>query len=224
LKFVSRIYKISLHVVCAHTETEILEIATAIFMLPKTSPGCIVEAGCFKGGATAKLSIVAQLTGRTLYAFDSFEGLPANTEAHGETIFGGIPGFEGGKYRGGDHEVKSAVAQYGDISRCRFMKGWFDDTMPHFHEPIVVAFVDVDLASSTQTCLKYLYPLLEPAGSLFSHDGHLPLVLSVFGNDEFWQREVGYPKPRIVSFGERKLLRIPKTEAVQNTASGALQG
>src|SRR5690606_36615214 len=35
-----------------------------------------VECGCFEGASTAKLSILAALTGRRLFVFDSFEGLP----------------------------------------------------------------------------------------------------------------------------------------------------
>lgn len=46
----------------------------------------------------------------------------------------------------------------------RFIKGWFEDTMPVFNERIIAAYIDVDLASSTKTCLKYLYPLLVPGG------------------------------------------------------------
>lgn len=219
LRFVYDVYRISLHVDCAHTQAEILEIATAVFSLAPALRGCIVEAGCFKGGATAKLSLAAKLTGRTLFAFDSFEGLPENAEAHGRTILGETPNFEGGRYRGDVHEVHANVARYADISRCRFMKGWFDDTMPSFDEPIAVAFLDVDLASSTQTCLKYLYPLLQPGGSLFSHDGHLPLVLSVFTDDEFWTREVRSPKPELQGVGTRKLLRVSKRAFAQAVAA-----
>jgi hypothetical protein len=41
-------------------------------------PGAVVECGCFNGGSTAKLSIIAKITGRPMLAFDSFQGLPAD--------------------------------------------------------------------------------------------------------------------------------------------------
>jgi len=66
----------------------------------------------------------------------------------------------------------------------------------------------VDLASSTRTCLKYLYPLLESNGVLYSQDGHLPLVIDVFDNDNFWLSEVGCKRPQILGLGEKKLIKI----------------
>jgi O-methyltransferase len=45
---------------------------------------------------------------------------------------------------------------------------------------------------------------------LLSQDGHLPLVISVFDDDIFWEREVGCQKPIIEGLGKRKLLRIRK--------------
>ena len=65
------------------------------------------------------------------------------------------------------------------------MKGFFDETMPHFSQPVIAAYLDVDLASSTGTCLRYLWPLLVPGGVLFSQDGHLPLVLEGFDERRF---------------------------------------
>jgi hypothetical protein len=48
-----------------------------------------------------------------------------------------------------------------------------------------------------RTCLKYLYPLLQPGGVLYSQDGHLPLVCDLFDGDKFWEQEVGVRKPAI---------------------------
>ena len=78
------------------------------------------------------------------------------------------------------------VGRYGHVDACRFVRGWFEDTMPTFKEPIAAAYLDVDLVSSTQTCLKYLYPLIMPGGFLTSQDGHLPLVANVLLD---WQKE-----------------------------------
>jgi O-methyltransferase len=82
--------------------------------------------------------------------------------------------------------------------------------MPMFARQVAVAFIDVDLAASTRTCLQYLYPLLAPGGSIFSHDGHLPLCVEAMNDDEFWVRVVGCPKPTISGLGVTKLVRITK--------------
>jgi O-methyltransferase len=92
-------------------------------------------------------------------------------------------------------------------ARC----GWFEDTLKDFHEPIAVAFLDVDLAASTRTCLKYLYPRITEGGVLFSHDGYMPLVRAVFADTQFWEQEVGCRMPTVEGLGRRKLLRIVKT-------------
>jgi hypothetical protein len=58
--------------------------------------------------------------------------------------------------------------------------------------------------------LKYLYPLLEPGGVLYSQDGHLPLVIDVFNDRSFWRNEVGYARPEVIGLGEKKLIKIVK--------------
>jgi hypothetical protein len=45
-----------------------------------------------------------------------------------------------------------------------------------------------------------------PGGVLFSQDGHLPLVLEVFDDDDFWRRELKTWKPQIHGFGTSKLI------------------
>lgn len=207
-----RFKKITRNVRCAHTQEQMLSFVNDLLRIPPEVEGCIVEAGAFKGGSTCKLSIAAQLTKRVLYVFDSFEGLPENDEAHERSILGhSIRGwFRRGKYYGGLDEVKNNIMKYGSIEPCRFIKGWFENTMPAFSERIVAAFIDVDLASSTRTCLKYLYPLLVPGGIIYSHDGDFPLVIEVFQDNDFWEKEVGSKKPHIEGLGKRKLIRIVK--------------
>lgn len=208
LRFVLHIYSISFRVDCAHTQDEILAVATAVLKIPKEVEGVIIEAGCFKGGSTAKFSLLARLANRRLVAFDSFEGLPDNDESNQKSMFGEVPNFDQGKYLGSLQEVRQNIDRYGDLERCTFRKGWFDETMPSFSEKIVAGYIDVDLASSTKTCLKYLFPRLQRGGSLFSQDGHLPLVQEVLADDTFWVREVGCKKPHMEGLFKEKLVRM----------------
>jgi len=87
--------------------------------------------------------------------------------------------------------------------------GWFENTMPSFAEPIAVGFIDVDLASSTRTCIRYLYPRLVAGGVLFSHDGHLPLCIDVLRDDAMWEA-IGGPRPILTGRGKDKLVAIRK--------------
>jgi O-methyltransferase len=187
---------------CAHTHSEIVTVVSQILRAPQSIAGVILEAGCFKGGSTAKLSLAAQLSGRKLLVFDSFEGLPvvAEQEKHN---------FSKGDYEGRLEEVQKNVRTYGAIEACEFFRGWFEQTLPSLAEPVAVAFVDVDLRDSLKTCLSYIYPKLVPGGSIFSHDGHLPQCVELMRNEEFWHN-LGGPAPQFKGLGTRKLVRIRK--------------
>jgi O-methyltransferase len=160
----------------------------------------------------ATFSLVARLTRRVLFVFDSFEGLPGNDENHCQNIFGAFikNRFLQGNYRVEFEEVKNNITRFGEIDACRFVQGWFEQTLPLFSEPIAAVYLDVDLVSSTKVCLKYLYPLIVPGGFLYSQDGDLPLVMDVFRDDKFWERELGVSKPAIHGLGQNKMLKITK--------------
>lgn len=210
LGLIRRSYRVSYSVDCPHMEGEMAMVMTAILALPREVPAVVVEAGSFKGGSASKLSRAARLAGREMVVFDSFEGIPEHHEQHTKNIYGGDAYFPPGSYAGSLEEVRANVTRFGAIDACRFVKGWFDDTMPGFHEPVGVAYIDVDLESSTRTCIRYLYPLLVDGGVLFSQDGHLPWVINLLRDEAFWRDEVGCPPPRMDGLGKRKLVAIHK--------------
>ncbi len=210
IALVAKFYRISYSIECPHSEGEMVRVASAILALDPQKESVIVEAGSYKGGSTAKLSLVARLTGKKFYVFDSFEGIPENTEEHKKNIFGGAAYFNKGDYAGSLDEVRVAVSKFGDINACEFIKGWFEDTLPGFKEPIGVAYVDVDLQSSTKTCLKRFYPLLIAAGKIFSQDGHLPLIIELLNDEQFWEKDLEIKKPHVEGLGEIKLVEIKK--------------
>jgi len=210
LNLILKFYRISYSIECPHSEGEMIRVASAILSLEPSKQSVIVEAGSYKGGSTSKLCLAAHLAGKKLYVFDSFEGIPENQEQHRKNIFGGAARFNKGDYSGSLDEVKAAVSKFGDINSCEFIKGWFENTMPGFKEPVGVAYIDVDLQSSTKTCLKYLYPLVVPNGRIFSQDGHLPLVIELLNDKTFWENEIGVKKPSIEDVGKKKLLEIEK--------------
>jgi O-methyltransferase len=211
-EWIEKFRRIDRHVKTAHNSSHILEFLAAVFALKPELSGCIVEAGAFKGGGTAKISLAAKHIDRQLIVFDSFEGLPENTEQHQKSVLGhSIEGwFKAGNFNGSMDEVKQNVARYGDISVCTFIKGWFEDTMPSFKQPVALAYLDVDLASSTRTCLKNLYPLISPGGAIYSQDGDFPLVIEVFKDEKFWKEEVGCTEMPVINGLGKKITIIEK--------------
>lgn len=223
LSLLLRFFYIHMRVDCKHSNFEIVQIAQSILERPNVD-GSIVEAGTYKGGASAKLSLVAKLTGRRLLLFDSFQGLPENDEFYNiyekrtysydptvkKTKYGYV--FSKGQYSSSLQELKKTIRLYGAPEVCVYHKGWFEKTMKNIDMPIAALFLDVDLASSTKTCLKYLYPLLEKGGVLYSHDGHLGRVTDVYKDKSFWKKEVGSVRPIIHGLGRARLLKIVKQQ------------
>ena len=210
LGLISSFYRISYRVDCPHTEHELITITRTILNLAPQTPGAIVEAGAFHGGSTAKLSLVARLANRCFEVFDSFEGMPENTESHGKSIYGREHHFPKGSHAVGLDEVRGNVERYGDISRTTFHKGFFSDTMPHFKSPVAASCINVDLVQSTKDCLRYLYPLTSPGGVIYSQDAHFPWIISLFRDPEFWKKEVGIAPPHIDGLGNLKFVAIKK--------------
>jgi len=189
-------HRVSCAVPGEHTPADILEFAAAMLSSNPELSGCFVEAGSYMGAGTAKFSLAARLANRKLVVFDSFMGIPENSEQHGKNIFGGAAGFGGGDYCGTLEEVTGNLARYGSPTSCDLVPGWFEETLPNFDRPILAAYIDVDLVSSTADLLEVLFPLLQPGGVLFSQDGHLPLIIDLLDDDRFWRDEVGCAKPR----------------------------
>jgi len=79
-----KLNQISLSVRCTHSNRQMIKVMSAILSISRNLEGCIVQAGCYKGGSTAKISIAANLVQRQLIVFDSFEGMPENNEHLGK--------------------------------------------------------------------------------------------------------------------------------------------
>ncbi len=177
------------------TPSEGLHLAEAMLCLE--AEGAVVECGCFAGGSTAKLSLVAALTGRKLHVFDSFEGLPevdefnrSDCNARWGAEF--VTDWDAGRYAAPLESVQKNVERMGDLSVCTFTKGWFSDTLRADGLPsrIAMAFVDVDVPVSARECLVALWPLLKERGIYFQHDvGFIKLLQAVL-DEELWREQL----------------------------------
>lgn len=198
---------ITQHVRGYHSLAEMLVVCEAILERSGQSGLTVVECGAAKGSSTAKLSLATARAGGRLLVFDSFKGIPDNEEQH-RNLDGRPVSFRKGAFTGRLKAVQRVVQTYGAPEVCTFTKGWFEDTLPDFQTPIDVVLLDVDLLSSTRTCLEALYPQLRPGGVLFTQDGHLEAIVALLRDEAFWLA-MGVPVPSIDGLGQDKLLKIP---------------
>jgi len=110
--------------------------------------------------------------------------------------------FPKGAWQGTVEEVRTNIGRYGSADVCHLIPSWFDGTMPTFTEAAGVGYVDVDLASSTRTCLNNLYARLIDGAILFSQDRHGPLVVDEIRG---FAKQAG---AKIVWLGQRKLVEL----------------
>jgi O-methyltransferase len=181
---------------------EHVTMATAILRVPPETQGCVVECGTYAGGSTANLSLVCDLVGRDLEVFDSFAGLPEPAADDRVVVLGGSGGdYHAGQFSASLDEVRRNVDRWGRMDRCRFHPGYFEDTLPGFRQACVLAFIDVDLRGSAETCLEHLWPRLVPGGRLYTHEAQELHMAALFFDDAWWQRALGEPSPGLAGAG-----------------------
>jgi len=190
-----------------HTLAEMLVVADRILRRAGVPGLTVVECGTGKGASTAKLSLAVRHAGGRLIAFDSFRGIPANDERH-ESIDGRTLVFREGAFAATLASVRRVVERHGAPEVCRFERGWFEDTLPAFREPLDLAFIDVDLLSSTRTCLTHLAPRLRQGGAILTHDGHIRAIAELLVDRRFWRDRVGTDPPRVERLDAGKLVEL----------------
>ncbi len=131
-------------------------------------PGDLIETGVWRGGATIFMRGVLKAYGeeaRTVWAADSFEGLPPPDTAR-------FPADAGDRFHEqvglavGVEQVKHNFERYGLLDdQVKFLVGWFKDTLPMAPiEQLAVMRLDGDLYESTWHGIEALYPKLSPGG------------------------------------------------------------
>jgi O-methyltransferase len=183
---------------------EHLMMATQVLKVPKAVEGCVVECGTFKGGSAANLSLVCALCDRKLEIFDSFQGLPEPSASDREHVLLSaqeLHTYAEGAWKGTLEEVKGNVARCGKIEVCTFNVGYFEETLPHFGKPCVLAFLDVDLIDSLRTCLLNLWPRLQDGSNLFTHEAPHREIAGAFFDEGWWQTQLRCQAPGLVGAG-----------------------
>jgi len=193
-----RMYRNTRHIRTGTSYKAHLAMAAKLLELPPDKQGVVVECGCWLGGSTANLSLVCDIVGRDLIVYDSFEGLPVPDP---RDKFAWQPGAGAGDYRGDLEVVRAHVERYGALDRCHFRKGWFEDTLRHHREPIVLCFLDVDYQASLHECVVNLWPHLADEGYLFIDEYvHLDYC-ALFFSERFWKEHFDAPPPGLMGAG-----------------------
>ena len=183
---------------------EHLTMISAFLGMPEDTEGVVVECGCFKGGSTINLSLGCDLAGRELHVYDSFEGLPDPVDgdvAHTLMDRPLIHTYEAGMYAGALEEVRGNVARYGKVDLCSFHPGFFSESMANFDTDCVLAFIDVDLRSSLEDCVRAIWPRLADGGSIFIHEAEHREMVDLFYDQDWWRAELDADAPGLIGGG-----------------------
>jgi len=177
-------------------------LAREIMDVPPDVAGSVVECGVWKGASSASLSLVCERVGRKLWVCDSFRGLPDDGLRRHEGLHTGVYGYyKEGMFAGALEEVRANIARYGCIEVCEMVEGYFADSLKTLRDPIVFAFLDVDLVSSTRDCLRHIWPLLVENAAVYTDDAGDLDVVKVFFDDAWWRETFGVSAPGYVGSG-----------------------
>ena len=154
-------------------------------------PGDVIECGVYKGGTAAVLARVATRSkmGRTVWLFDSFQGMPTTTQEDGDVAKEWV-----GKLSTSLDQVKAVLKASGaDLCRVRIVPGLFEESFKKVEIPrIALLNLDCDWYESVKLCLHKFYDCIVPDGFIsFDDYGHWPgCKLAV---DEFFrERALAY--------------------------------
>ncbi|MGA8261352.1 MAG: TylF/MycF family methyltransferase [Arenicellales bacterium] len=143
-------------------------------VLSENIPGDLIETGVWRGGCCILMRGLLKAYGvedRTVWAADSFQGLPKPNEQQ-------YPADKGSRFHELDEiavpleSVKDIFERYGLLDdQVRFLKGWFRDTLPNAPiNELAVLRLDGDMYESTIDVLRNLYYKVSPGGFVIIDD------------------------------------------------------
>lgn len=136
-------------------------------------PGDFIEAGVWRGGVIILMRALMKahgISGRRVFAADSFVGIPMNTRALNDPV---------DKWRdrwiASLEEVQQNIARFGLLDdKVTFVPGFFAETLKRLaDQTFAVMRLDSDSYDSVEESLVYLYPLLSRGGIIIIDDWHL---------------------------------------------------
>lgn len=156
--------------------------------LGRQIPGDVVEFGCYVGTTSVFLGEILATTGRRLWLYDSFEGLPEKTNRD-ESPLGMqfVAGELHATRRQLEHNLRSAQLDLGAIT---IKKGWFSElTISDIPDEIACAFLDGDYYASILDPLRLIWPRLASGATVIVDDyGNQALPGAAAAVDEWVSR------------------------------------
>jgi hypothetical protein len=154
-------------------------------MINKNIAGDFVECGVAAGAQIMAMSLanIHKSGNRTIWAFDSFEGIPMAGEFDDVQV--GIGEIKHDKFAPLEERlvssgitvhsmenVQETFKRYNlPLDNVNFVKGWFQHTVPvNEVEEISILRLDGDLYESTLVCLHHLYPKVVTGGAVIIDD------------------------------------------------------
>jgi hypothetical protein len=132
--------------------------------------GDIVEFGCYRGHTAA---LMAALSDKPIWLYDSFEGLPADQKSW--EVVGNF--FKPGTLACTVDETRRTMDEVlsGNKGRLTIVKGWFKDlNLGQLPTMISLAHIDGDYYSSTTDALRLVVPRLSLGGVCIVDDYDFP--------------------------------------------------
>jgi O-methyltransferase len=129
--------------------------------------GDVTEFGCYVGTTSVYLAERLKDTGRMLWLYDSFEGLPPKTSEDSSPVG---EQFVTGELLATKKQLISNLKQ-ARVPMPKITKGWFSDlTRDDVPNKVAFAFLDGDYYHSVKDPLKLLWPVLSPGAIVVVDD------------------------------------------------------
>lgn len=199
LRMLRAFLRIDWHVLHGHLPSEMVILCAALVARPARPNEVILEAGCWNGGGSAKLSLLARYFGYRLVVYDSFEGVEQLSPADAAREWAIFQG----QYAASEAKVRIAIALYGALEVCTLVKGWFADTLAQgVGAPVRLAYIDCDLAKGTREALTGIVPALAADAAVLTQDFHIDPVRQQLADPAMWRALGRTTPPVIVPRGE----------------------
>jgi hypothetical protein len=161
--------------------------------------GDCAECGVAYGGSALLLCRIFGATGKKLYLFDSFKGLPAPNTTYDRY-------FRKGQMAASADAVRALLSEFQSMTEIRV--GWMPTTFKGLEEKqFAFVHVDVDLYQSTLDCCAFFYPRLVPRGILlFDEYGYPSTHGEKVAVDEFFAQKP--ERPMVLSTGQAWISKV----------------
>jgi O-methyltransferase len=201
VRIVARMLAIDWNILHAHKPCEITAIIIELTQRRAVEGEAVIEAGCWNGGSTAKLSIACKLFGYRLHVYDSFQGVRE----------------WGFAYSAQQAAVAENLRRYGEPSVCTLHPGWFSETLLNrpLPFPVRLTYIDCDVAAGTREVLSAVLPSLAKHGAVYTQDYHIASVRELLHEPRTWAA-LGV-RPPTIRYVIRNLARLTFQAAEAST-------